>query len=240
MAEESAYIGMTPEQREEFAEWYGARAEALGCADLSLSMLERVQLSGGERHLAARVVLEGELPMSKADDLETLTEEVTARLPELEVKARAVPAAGDELPHCGTLTTLDGAKVSLARWEGQVLLLDFWATWCGPCQPVMAHNADIMKRRAADWAGKAALITISIDNMPEEVKARLSRAGWGSLADSAVWAGPGGWESGAAAIYRLSAVPTLILVNKDGVIVKRGSPAKFDVEADIDALLAEE
>lgn len=57
---------------------------------------------------------------------------------------------------------LKGQPGTVKHEPGQVLLLDFWATWCGPCQPFMQHNQDMLQKRK-DWAGKVRLIGLSDD-----------------------------------------------------------------------------
>jgi len=56
-----------------------------------------------------------------------------------------------------------GDAVDLVHKEGEVWFIDFWATWCPPCQAPMAHNQSMLEKRKADWGDKLKIIAISID-----------------------------------------------------------------------------
>jgi thiol-disulfide isomerase/thioredoxin len=59
------------------------------------------------------------------------------------------------------LTTLSGEQFSLDKLEGKVILVDFWATWCGPCREALPHMQTIAKK----FAGQPLVIlSISLDN----------------------------------------------------------------------------
>jgi cytochrome c biogenesis protein CcmG/thiol:disulfide interchange protein DsbE len=57
-----------------------------------------------------------------------------------EKKEPALPAAPDF-----TLRTLDGQEIALSKLKGKVILLDFWATWCGPCRESIPHLIQLYK-----------------------------------------------------------------------------------------------
>ena len=49
------------------------------------------------------------------------------------------------------------------------MLIDFWATWCPPCQAPMAHNQEMLEHHAERWGDRVRIIGISIDKSPEAV-----------------------------------------------------------------------
>jgi len=69
-------------------------------------------------------------------------------------------AAGEAAP-AFTLRDIDGKSVSLADYKGKVVLLQFWATWCGPCQAEMPHLQKIYTELGAQGF---AVLSISIDD----------------------------------------------------------------------------
>jgi thiol-disulfide isomerase/thioredoxin len=73
--------------------------------------------------------------------------------------AAGVPVAAKRAPDPG-FKTLDGQKRKLSALHGQVVVVNFWATWCGPCQEELPRVAQI----AASYAGKpVSFVLISID-----------------------------------------------------------------------------
>jgi len=61
-----------------------------------------------------------------------------------------------------------GSTVDLKRYRGQIVAIDFWATWCEPCRAVMQHTAELQQR----FAGKVAVVAPALD--PEETHAQAA------------------------------------------------------------------
>lgn len=56
---------------------------------------------------------------------------------------------GDKLPSFGAIKKVGSEdKIVLEHKPGEVLLIDVWATWCGPCQKPMQHNQDMLTKNA--------------------------------------------------------------------------------------------
>lgn len=62
----------------------------------------------------------------------------------------ASPSFAGERATDFTLRDINGKEVSLSDFEGKVVLMSFWATWCGPCKVEMAHLSDIYKELKDD------------------------------------------------------------------------------------------
>jgi len=69
------------------------------------------------------------------------------------------------------VTTLDDDKTELIikHTEGEVMMIDFWATWCPPCQKPMQHNEDMLTNNGERWGDKVKIIGLSIDKNAETV-----------------------------------------------------------------------
>jgi thiol-disulfide isomerase/thioredoxin len=76
---------------------------------------------------------------------------------------------------------LDGTECDVSHQAGQVLLLDFWATWCPPCQKPMAHNQEMLEEHGAAWGDKVRLIGLSIDQEREKLKTHVETKKWTSV-----------------------------------------------------------
>src|ERR1019366_9440645 len=74
------------------------------------------------------------------------------------------PSASGNLAPNFTVTDIDGRQLSLADFKGKVVLLDFWATWCGPCRTEIPHFVEMQNRYAADGL---VFVGVSVDDGPE-------------------------------------------------------------------------
>ncbi len=83
-------------------------------------------------------------------------------------------AVGKPLPNL-FVTGLDGKKISTSDFKGKVVILDFWATWCGPCKKA-GPTMDALQKK---YAGKVRVIGASYDDPPAAVKKYMSEHKYG-------------------------------------------------------------
>jgi len=128
-----------------------------------------------------------------------------------------------------TLEDLNGNKVTLSNYQGKVVLLEFWTTWCPSCR--MAIPGLIKLQQKYQDKGLA-VISVSMDfGGWDELKSFVAERG----ITYAVLKG----NDDVAAKYRLRTIPLLLLVNKEGRIAKRyiGIGSMDELEKDIQANL---
>lgn len=83
-------------------------------------------------------------------------------------------AKGDTLPKFDNVGKVyEEGKVTLQHKAGEVLLIDVWATWCGPCQKPMQHNQDMLVKNAEAWKDKVRIVAVSVDDDLENLKKRI-------------------------------------------------------------------
>jgi len=88
--------------------------------------------------------VEKQLPSTqaaKAEAFKAAVKPIVEGVEDVTINVNSVVGAGDMYKVITNVTTLDDeAPVSIEHKEGEVLLIDFWATWCPPCQKPMQHN----------------------------------------------------------------------------------------------------
>lgn len=135
------------------------------------------------------------------------------------------PRVGDTAPEI-QLGGLSGKMVSLADYRGQVVLVNFWATWCPPCKDELKWFEKVFE----EYEDKGfTVIAISIDEATPEQVIDLGLAFPVAVMNDRVKEAYGG----------ISGVPVSFLVGKDGKVLKKVSRtyAEADLRADVEAAL---
>jgi cytochrome c biogenesis protein CcmG/thiol:disulfide interchange protein DsbE len=110
-----------------------------------------------------------------------------------------------------TLKTLDGQEIALSQFKGKVLLLDFWATWCGPCRESTPHFIQLYK---AHRESGFELIGMSVDKGDDKVVRNFVRSM--DIPYPIVIA-----PEEVVKNYRVTGIPTTFLIDKEGKIRER-------------------
>jgi len=108
------------------------------------------------------------------------------------------------------VTTLDGQRVSMDALKGKVVLLDFWATWCGPCREALPHMQKIAKKFEGE---PLVVLSVSLDENEQKWKDFVAKNGmtWAQYFD-------GGFTGPISKMFAINAIPHTFTIDADGVL----------------------
>lgn len=143
---------------------------------------------------------------------EALYPEAAAQLKKL-VQASNSMMPGAEAPDF-TMNTPDGKPLSLKDFRGKILLIDFWASWCGPCR---RENPNVVKMYKKYHDKGFDVLGVSLDKDEKRWLDAIEQDGltWNHVSDLK------GWANAAAQLYGVSSIPHTVLLDKDGKIIAR-------------------
>ena len=122
-------------------------------------------------------------------------------------------AVGSLLPQA-EFTTGRGERVSVADLQGKPAVINFWATWCGPCR----EEIPVLQAAHADHEAEGIVFLAVTDELPTTVRPFMDRL----KMTLPVWYDPNGR---AGKLYRIQSIPTTLFLNSDGVLVARHTGA---------------
>jgi thiol-disulfide isomerase/thioredoxin len=127
-----------------------------------------------------------------------------------------------------TVTALDGTKFTLDEMGGRVVLIDFWATWCGPCNEELPQ----MKKIAKEFAGQPlVIISVSWDSDPAKWKAFLTK-------NEMTWVQYRDADQKLSNLFGVDAIPHYFTIDSDGVLTSEMLGSGNDVEGKLKKLVA--
>jgi len=113
-----------------------------------------------------------------------------------------------------TMMGIDGKPVKLSDFKGKFVMLDFWASWCGPCRQ---ENPNVVKQYAAYHPKGFNILSISLDTSKTNWQAAINndKLTWTHASDMANFTGP------TELLYHIQAIPSNFLINEQGIIVAK-------------------
>ncbi|NPD91158.1 TlpA disulfide reductase family protein [Xylanibacter muris] len=137
-----------------------------------------------------------------------------------ELSRRSNVAEGKIIPDFN-MDDMDRTPQSIKKLigENKITILDFWASWCGPCRQEMPLMQDILNKYSSKGLG---IVGISLDENMEAWKNGVNamKMNWPQLSDLR------GWQNSAAQMFGVQSIPFTVVVDTNGKILKKGLRGK--------------
>ncbi len=136
--------------------------------------------------------------------------------------AVAQPTAGKAAPDFRAKVLADGQSFSLKDLRGKVVLLDFWASWCGPCRDAIPAIREVNNKYAKRGLQ---VISISLDKSVPQCRAYIQnyKMDWVHVCD-------GDGAPQLTRLYGVRGIPAMFLIDEDGVYRARLNKSNLDAE----------
>jgi thiol-disulfide isomerase/thioredoxin len=132
---------------------------------------------------------------------------------EYEISRASTSTPGMQAPNLAGMTP-DSSTYALNQMRGKVVLVDFWASWCGPCRRENP-NVKALYEKYKDKGFE--ILGVSLDSNRDAWIKAIATDGltWKHISDLR------GWQSGHAELYSVSSIPQTVLLDREGKIIQR-------------------